>query len=118
MLKPKPPNTLLNPNLHLRIRQMTRKKPPSPSTRNKHIRLDPALLSRFSNLNAQIMVDPPLILDPPRRRPRSADGIEDDVWTGRQGGDHAAPFRHVAFLDRSELGGLRVGKSAGDGRDG
>ena len=102
---------ILDANLHLRVGQVSEEETSGPCTGDKHVRLRSRLLGGFGVLDAQVMVDLPLILDSAGCCSCGADCVEDDRWPGRQGGDHAAPFRDVAFLEGLELGRLSVWQS-------
>ena len=97
---------ILDANFHLREGQVDREETSGPCAGDENVRLHSRLLGRFGVLYAQVMVDLPLILDSAGCRSCGADCVEDDRWLGRQGGDHAAPFRDVAFPEGLELGRL------------
>ena len=118
MVEPERLDGVLDADLHLRVGHVGREKASGPCAGDEHVRRHSGRLGRGGVLDAQVVVDRPLLLEAAGCRSRGADGVEDDRWLGRQGGDHAAPFGDVAFLEGLQLGGLRLGESSGDGLDG
>ncbi|KID90857.1 hypothetical protein MAJ_10929, partial [Metarhizium majus ARSEF 297] len=104
-----------NTNLHLRVRQVARGKAPSAAARDEHVRLDARLLGRSGVLDAQVVVNLPLVLDAARRGSRRAHGVEDHARLGGKRGHRAAPFGGVCLFESLELGRLRAGGSSGNG---
>ena len=111
---------ILHATLHLRVGQVGKgwKSRSGSSTGDEHIGRYTRHFRGPGVLDAQIMVDLPLVPNPAGRRACGADGVEYNRWLGRQGGDQTAPFSNVAFFEGLQLGRLDVWQSPWDGLHG
>lgn len=94
---------ILDSYLHLAVRHVGAQETSRPRTRDEDIGLHACCLCSLCILDAQIMVDLPLILDTTCYGSCGTYGVEDDRWLRTEGGNHATPFRCIGFLDGFEL---------------
>lgn len=83
---------ILNTYLHLAVLHVPAQQTPRSRARDEDVGLHAGLFRGLGVLNAQVVVDLPLVLDPASCSSGGAYGVEDGGGLGAKVGDHAAPF--------------------------
>lgn len=83
---------ILNTYLHLAVRHVDAQQTPCARAGDEDVGLHAGLLRGLGVLDAQVVVDLPLVLDPASCSPGGAHGVEDGGGLGTEIGDDAAPF--------------------------
>src|SRR5262249_49907856 len=97
-------NGILHTDLHPAVRYIPAQQTSRSRAGDEDVRLYANLLCGLGVLDAEVVIDLPLILDPARRRPGGAHCVEGRGGLGAEVGEHGAPFRRVGFLASLELG--------------
>ena len=92
MLKVQRLDGILNTYLHLAVRHIYAQYTPRPRAGDKDVGLHTGLLRGLGVVNAQVVVDLPLIREPAGCGPGGAHSVEDGRGLGAEVGDHACPF--------------------------
>lgn len=92
MLKVQLFDGILNTYLHLAVRHVRAQQTPRSRAGDEDVGLHAGLLRGLGGLDAQVVVDLPLVLDPASGSPSGADGVEDGGGLGAEVGDHTSPF--------------------------
>ena len=83
---------VLNTYLHRAVRHGDAQQVPRARAGDEDVGSHVGLLSGRGVLDAQVVVDLPLVLNPASCSPRGADGVEHGGGLGTEAGDDAAPF--------------------------
>lgn len=92
MLKVQLLDGILNTYLHLAVRHVPAQQTPRSRTGDEDVGLHADLLRGLGVLDAQVVIDLPLVLDPANCTPGGAHGVQDGGELGAEIGDHAGPF--------------------------
>lgn len=109
---------VLDTVLHLAVGGHVRDQTTGSGARDEHVSLDACLLGSPRVLDAEVMIDLPLVLDAASLGARGADGIEHHRRERLERCDHRAPFCRISLHESFEFGGFGLGCSAGNGLDG
>lgn len=109
---------VLDADLHLGVGHEAPREGAGARARDVDVGLDAGGLGGLGVLDAQVVVDLPLVRQRAGGGARGAHGVEDERRDGLQGRDEAAPLGAVGLDERLELGRLGLGSAPGDGLDG
>ena len=91
-------DSILHPDFHLAVRHVYAQQTACARAGDEDVCLHVGLLRRLGVLDAQVVVDLPLVLDPAGGSSGGAHGVEDNRRMGTEGRDHISPFGCVGFL--------------------